>query len=109
VTAQRKELVHRHGKAGLVAEDVIGGRIAHQQHLDARLVKNLGRVLVVGGEHGEVLTVDLGLVKMMGADPGRRFPGRIRWPGGGTGGGPANGTGGGTAGGTGSGAGRGGR
>ena len=53
--AQRQELVHRHGEAGLVAEDVVGGRIAHQEHLDAGLVEDLGGVLVIGGEHGEVL------------------------------------------------------
>ena len=67
--AQREEFVHRHGQAGFVAEDVVGGGVADQEHLDAGLVENLRGVLVVGGQHREALAVELGLLQVVDADP----------------------------------------
>ncbi len=75
--AQREQLVHGDGEAGFVAEDVVGGRIAHQQDLDAGLVEDLRRVLVVGGQHGEALAVGFGLLQVVGADPGHGLPGEF--------------------------------
>ena len=84
--AQREQLVHRHRKAGFVAEHVVGGRVTDEQHLDAGLVEDLRGVLVVRGEHGEVLSLELRVAQVMGADPGdglrgrrrRMLPGRFR-------------------------------
>ena len=44
------------------------GLIAHEEHLDARFVKNLCRVLVVGGEHGELRPGALGGVQVVRAN-----------------------------------------
>ena len=68
--AQGQELVHRDGKAGLVAEHVVGSGVAHQQDFDSGLIKDLGGVLLVGGQHGKALAVVLGLLEVVDPDPG---------------------------------------
>jgi hypothetical protein len=44
-------LGHRHADRGLVAEDHLAERVAHEEHRDARFVEQLRRRVVVRGEH----------------------------------------------------------
>lgn len=71
--AQREEFIDRYGEAGFVSEDIVGSRIANQQDLDARLIEDFGRVLLVGRQHRKPLTLGLGLLKVVRPDPGRSF------------------------------------
>ena len=48
-------VVDRDVQGVLVAEDVVGDRVAHQQHVDAGGVDDAGARLVVGGDHDERL------------------------------------------------------
>jgi hypothetical protein len=72
---QREQLLlgHRHGR--LVPEDVVGRRVADQQHRDADPVEQGGGVLVVRGEHRPLLAALLGGEQVAGAHPaGGRAP-----------------------------------
>jgi hypothetical protein len=62
---ERDQLVDRDRQRRCVAIDVVGRRVADQQHRNAGLVEDLCRVLVVGGEHGPLLTVALPLLQVM--------------------------------------------
>ena len=74
---QREQLVDGDRQGGLVAEDVVGGRVADQQHRDAGLVEDRGGVLVVQVSIGPPLAALLGGDQVAGADPPGR-PGRRR-------------------------------
>ena len=66
---QRQQLVDGHRQRRLVAEDVVGGRVADEQHRDAGLVEDLRGVLVVGGQHREALAALLHRAQVVDADP----------------------------------------
>ena len=66
---QREQLVDGDRDGGLVGVDVVGRRVSDQEHVDAGLVEGRGGVLVVGGEHRELLAALLELAEVVGADP----------------------------------------
>ena len=69
---QRKELVDGHRDGRLVAEHVVRGGVADEEHGDAGLLEDGRGVLVVGGEHGETLAALLHLPQVMDAGAPRR-------------------------------------
>jgi hypothetical protein len=69
--AQGQQFLHGDRKAGLVAEDIVGRGVAHQEHLDAGGVEDFRRVLLVRGEHREFGALVLGLLQVVEAHLGR--------------------------------------
>ena len=63
---QRNHLIQGNGQGRLVTEHHIRRGIAHQQHIDARAIKNLRGQGVVAGQHGELLPGRLGLRQVNG-------------------------------------------
>ena len=69
---QRQQLLNRDRQRGLVGVDIVGGGVTDQQRPDARLVEQLGGVLVIAGQHGPALVLALCGVEVGDADPAHR-------------------------------------
>ncbi|MNV21835.1 hypothetical protein D3C71_1127810 [compost metagenome] len=67
---QRDQLVHSDRERGLVAIDVVGGGVSHQQHRDPCLFKNGGGIHIVRGQHGPLLSLHLHLLEVGDPDAG---------------------------------------
>src|SRR6185312_4783857 len=59
-------LVEGDGQGGLMPGHDIGGRIAHENNVDACRVEDPGKGVVVGGDHGDLFAVGLHPLQRMG-------------------------------------------